>query len=277
MISIVTIAYNQRHYTEMLLKSITDPRCADRPFDLVFVDNGSTDGTPEMVKQYPLKKNPNFMNLTYFAFEENKGVAAAINKGVELSRRPVILQADNDIVFGFGSLGIMCDWINNYPEAMISPNWPWIQKKLGLHYFAGPNSMTESKHKKLRRLGIKAPAEKYRATGSCWMCSKALFEKVGGWDRAFRNICASDDFLFKIALSGAKRYTIPCPIYHPGKITRTTIPKNNEQQEKDLNLFISRWGGHPEDKSLVRKLQLNAGITPDPVEKKSIWKKLLRK
>lgn len=275
MISIITIALNQRAYTEMLLKSLSQPQCADMPFELVFIDNGSTDGSAEMVKQYPLNNNPNFMHLTYYRFTSNQGVAAAINKGVELARREIILQADNDIVFGPESLSVLLKFYRTHPKAMVSPNWPWVQKKLGINFIKNSSELTGTKLKKLRRLGMNAPLEPYRATGSCWMCSKTLFEQVGGWDSTYKNICASDDFLMKIAISGAQRYTIPCPIYHPGKITRSKIPNNHEQQQKDLQRFIQKWGGHPEDKELFRNQQLLAGVMVDPPINRTFWKKLM--
>ncbi len=277
MISIISMAFNQRHYTEMFLKSLSDPNCADMPYELVFVDNGSSDGTAELVKQYDLKKNPNFMNLVYFAFAENQGVAAAINKGVALAKREIILQADNDIIFGPRSLSVLSHWMKEEPTAVISPNWPWIQKKIGVAFFKNQEDLTLHKLKQLHRLGMHAPLEHYRATGSCWMCTKSLFNQIGGWDTKYKNICASDDFLMKVAVAGAKRFTVPCPVYHPGKVTRTAIAKNAEQQELDLKRFQEKWGGHPEDKNLFRKQQIKAGVQPDPIIKKRFWRHLFRR
>ncbi|MCK5241135.1 glycosyltransferase family 2 protein [bacterium] len=274
MITVLTIAYNQRLYTEMLLNSLSRPECANVPFELVCIDNGSTDKTEQLVVTYPLTKNPNFKNLTYFAFSENLGVAAAINKGFQLAQTDYIVQADNDVVFGPQSLSIMRAWMERYPLGMISPNWPWIQKKLGIRYFENPGDITPPKLKKLKKTGLKAKLEPFRATGSCWMCSQELFAKIGGWDTEYKNICASDDFLWKVSLSGAKRFIVPCPVYHPGKITRGKIPENSEQQEKDLRRFAEKWGGHPEDKSRLRELQRKAGVAPDPELPKTIWQRL---
>jgi GT2 family glycosyltransferase len=275
-ITVLTIVYNQRVYTEMLLNSLSCPECADVPFELVCIDNGSTDKTEQLVSSYPLTKNPNFKNLTYFAFSENRGVAAAINQGFHLAKAEFVLQADNDVVFGPQSLSIMQNWMEKNPQGMISPNWPWIQKKLGIHYFDNPTSITPDKLKKLEKTGLKAKLEPFRATGSCWMCSKELFAKIGGWDMEYKNICASDDFLWKVALSGVPRFTVPCPVYHPGKVTRGKIPQNSEQQEKDLNRFAEKWGGHPEDKNHLRELQRKAGIEPDPESRTTLWQRLFR-
>ncbi len=277
MISIISMGFNQRHYTEMFLKSLSDPNCADMPFELVFIDNGSDDGSAELIKQYDLKKNPNFINLIYFAFETNQGVAAAINKAVDLAKREIILQADNDVIFGPGSLSVLNHWRKLDPTAVISPNWPWIQKKLGTSFFKSPQDLGPHKLKQLRRVGMHAPLERFRATGSCWMATKNLFDQIGGWDTGYKNICASDDFLMKVAISGVQRMTVPCPVYHPGKVTRTTIAKNGEQQQRDMKRFQEKWGGHPEDKGLFRQQQIKAGVAPDPILKTNFWQRIFKR
>ncbi len=278
MITVICIAYNQRIFTEMLLTSLANPVCADVPFELVFVDNGSTDGTRDLVEAYPLSGNPNFQGLTFHAFPENQGVAAAINQGFKLAKSEFVMQADNDVVFGPRSLSILENWMRRYPHGLISPNWPWIQKKLGINYFQSVASFTPAKLKKLEKTGLRAKLEPFRATGSCWMCSQELFNRIKGWDTGYKNICASDDFLWKVALSGAARYTVPCPVYHPGKITRGKMPRSSEQQERDLRRFREKWGAHPEDKNRLRRLQQEAGIVPDRMnlnEKIRDWFKFL--
>lgn len=247
MLSVVTMAYNHREYTELLLASLAEPECADEAFELIFIDNGSSDGTRELVAGYPLQKNPFFQGKIYHAFPENRGVAAAVNKGVALSTGSWILQADNDVIFGAQSFSILQAWRVKHPRALISPNWPWIQKKLGTDFFSPSSGITLNKMNRLRKIGLKAPLETARATGSCWSCSRSLFEQAGGWDPGFLNVCASDDFIQKISLTGARRLTVPCPVFHAGQITRKAVEKNREQEEKDLLRFKQRWGGHPKD------------------------------
>jgi GT2 family glycosyltransferase len=253
MFSVITIAHNHNRYTEMLLASLANPLCCDLEFELVFINNGSTDNTEELVKKYPLKNNPYFQKLTYHAFPENRGVAAAINQGVRLSQNAVILQADNDVIFGPKSFSCLGQWSRRHPGAVISPNWPWIQKKIGWNLFTSTRELTRKNLEHLYRVGMRAPLEKARATGSCWLCPKDLFLKVGGWDEGFLNACASDDFIWKIMLTGAPCFTVPCPVFHAGKITRGHVPRNEEQEHKDLARFQERWGAHPEDKRILKQ------------------------
>jgi len=271
MLSLVSLAHNHRLYTKMLLTSLANPLCADTDFEFVFIDNGSSDDTATLVREFPLHRNPHFKKLKFYEFPHNRGVAAAINEGVRLSAGAIILQADNDVVFGPHSLSGMLRWSGGYPTAMISPNWPWLQKKLGARYFGAAGEINESNLKRLQRLGMRAPVEFFRATGSCWMCPRTLFDQVGGWDESFLNICASDDFIWKISMTGVPRLVVPSSIYHAGEITRKQLPRSSEQERKDMARFQERWGGQPEDKESLRRKQRAAGLEPDPGAFKKFW------
>lgn len=54
--------------------------------EIVVVDNGSTDRTAEIVKQFPVR----------YVWEEKRGVATARNKGIEVSRGPIVAFTDAD-------------------------------------------------------------------------------------------------------------------------------------------------------------------------------------
>ena len=129
MLSIISIAHNHRDITEVFLASLARAECADLPFELIFIDNGSSDGTLDLVQKYPLRANSNFRGLQCCRFSGNLGVAAAINQAADLAKNPVLLQADNDIVFGPGSLSTLWGWFEHFPQGMVSPNWSWLQKK----------------------------------------------------------------------------------------------------------------------------------------------------
>jgi len=60
-------------------------------FEIVVVDNGSTDGSAEWLRTtYP--------EVTIISFSKNKGFAFAVNKGVIFSQTPYILILNNDTV-----------------------------------------------------------------------------------------------------------------------------------------------------------------------------------
>jgi len=90
--SLVVPCYNDREALEFLLKSYNPP--GDN-FEMIVVDDCSTDSTAEMVKSYPVR---------YVRMEKNSGPAAARNRGVREAKGDVIIFCDSDIELGKDAL-----------------------------------------------------------------------------------------------------------------------------------------------------------------------------
>jgi glycosyltransferase involved in cell wall biosynthesis len=93
--SLVVPCYNDRKALELLLKSYNPP---DDGFEFIVVDDGSTDGTEDMAKNYPAR---------YIKMEKNSGPAAARNRGVQEAKGDVIIFCDSDIVLDKEALGLI--------------------------------------------------------------------------------------------------------------------------------------------------------------------------
>ncbi|MEM1180708.1 MAG: glycosyltransferase family 2 protein [Acidobacteriota bacterium] len=65
----------------------------DRTFEIVFVDDGSTDGTAERVRE----ENARDPRIRLVRFRRNFGKAAAISAGVEHSRGAIVVTMDGDL------------------------------------------------------------------------------------------------------------------------------------------------------------------------------------
>jgi len=90
-VSIVVCAYQQKDLVRETLLSLVGQTYAMDQFEVVVADDGSTDGTSEMVHSLDLP-----YDLQYF-WQENKGRAAARNLGIRQAKGDLVIFLDGDI------------------------------------------------------------------------------------------------------------------------------------------------------------------------------------
>ena len=103
--SIVILTHNQLEYTRKCLESLR--RLTDEPYELIVVDNGSTDGTMEYLGTLPgVRLIPN---------DTNRGFPAAANQGIAASTGNQILLLNNDTIVTTGWLGRLLRALHSDP------------------------------------------------------------------------------------------------------------------------------------------------------------------
>ena len=90
-ITVFTPAYNRAHTLEALYSSLQ--RQTFRNFEWLIVDDGSSDGTGELVKTWQAEGN--FFPIRY-VYQENGGKCRAINRGLELAAGELFFTVDSD-------------------------------------------------------------------------------------------------------------------------------------------------------------------------------------
>ena len=81
LVSIISPCYNGEKYLLPFLKSLLEQDYA--PIELIFVNDGSTDGTEQIVLSYKERLSEKGIELQYI-YQENAGQAAAINCGLKV-------------------------------------------------------------------------------------------------------------------------------------------------------------------------------------------------
>ena len=88
-VSVVVPAYNEKEGIEAAIRSIVD---GDHPVEVVVVDDGSTDGTADLVEALGLPQ------VTLIR-QENAGKPAALNAGIRAARHDILVLVDGDTRF----------------------------------------------------------------------------------------------------------------------------------------------------------------------------------
>jgi glycosyltransferase involved in cell wall biosynthesis len=108
-VSVIIPTYNRKEFLQQTLASLARQEWAAAPFEVIVIDDGSTDGTAAVAGQdFPFP-------LRYF-YQENRGDALARNTGAEKSQADVLNFVDDDIV-------VMPGYIRHLVEAHVAaPN-----------------------------------------------------------------------------------------------------------------------------------------------------------
>lgn len=91
-VSVVIPTYNRKGILQKCLTSLLDQDCPDNLFEVVVIDDGSTDGTAEMVESLHLPCHFRYLP------QENQGRSKARNNGILAARGKIILFLDSDMV-----------------------------------------------------------------------------------------------------------------------------------------------------------------------------------
>lgn len=119
-ISVVILTCNQRAYTERCLDSIR-PLLGSDDCEVIVVDNGSVDGTAEMVET-------RYGNVVLIKSEYNRGVAAGRNFGLRRARGKYLMILDNDTIASAETVRSLAAYLAANPDVgllaprLISPN-----------------------------------------------------------------------------------------------------------------------------------------------------------
>ena len=89
MISIIIPAYNAADYLAQTIESVLNQTYSD--FELILIDDGSTDRTREIIKDYQCKD----ARIKYF-YKENGGVSSARNLGLQKATGDFVSFLDSD-------------------------------------------------------------------------------------------------------------------------------------------------------------------------------------
>ena len=112
-ITVVVPTYNRKKLLKNLLDSLYNQSYPDSKSEIIVVDDGSKDGTREMVEIYQKDTN---RNLKYF-YQQNKGVAAARNTGIKNSNGAFIVFIDDDCMASGNWLQEMAKGYDNFNVA----------------------------------------------------------------------------------------------------------------------------------------------------------------
>lgn len=252
-LSIIVINYNTISYLKKFLESLRCIKPENIDVDITVVDNGSRDGSVEMVEV-------DFPEVRLITGNANLGYARAANLGIKSSAGEHVIVSNTDITILGDSIEKLSEYLDNNREiGIVGPkvyddlqkssvqsscrSFPSIQTSLFNRYsiltklFPGNRwskryLMTDSDHNK--------PMEVDWVSGCFFIANRWALEEVGGFDEDFFMYNEDVDLCYRIKKAGWKVAYLPyAEIVHEIGVSRLNS-KVVRERHKGMWLFYSK-------------------------------------
>lgn len=226
-ISICIPTYNRKEYLEETLKSIFAQTYSD--YEIVIVDDGSTDGTEQMLKKagYTVR----------YHWQKNSGDATARNKLIELAQGRYITFIDSDDLLIPDAVERMAEIIKREPDdVVVYGSYIGIDER---------GSETKKSRRKLYSGHVTQYLFQDIFIHSCGsMFPRQVLDSMGGFDTGLR-VCSDYDLWLRLSLR-CRFIALSEPTFkrrrHSGNLSAASF--NNILTElKMLERFYYEYGG----------------------------------
>jgi GT2 family glycosyltransferase len=206
-------------------------------FELIVVDDASTDSTPDLLAGY----GDSVRTVTR---EENGGFAVACNDGAAVAKGELLVFINNDTVPSPGWLDELIDYSREHPEAAV------VGAKLlypdGSIQHAGVVICQDGRP---RHIYAGFPGDhpvvnvsrRFQAvTAACALVKREAFVQAAGFDTGFLNALEDTDLCLRLGELGHEvHYCHTSVVAHLETVSRQ---RRSEAVERGWRLFSERWG-----------------------------------
>lgn len=231
-LSIIIVNWNTR---QLLLDCISSIFSTTKglSFEVVLVDNGSTDGSVEAVSS-------RYREVTIITNQSNQGFAKASNAGLRRMQGEYAVLINTDVILTDGALAAMFGFMeDNRSVGMCGPQllnrdgskqtsvgifpsvWGEFASRFLMRFFR------PSEHRKLamaKTCEFRAPASVECIMGACMMVRKAAIDHVGMFDEDFFLFYEEIEWCSRMLKGGWPVYHLPSvAVYHLGGESRKKI------------------------------------------------------
>jgi glycosyltransferase involved in cell wall biosynthesis len=169
MISVIIPTFNRVEFVQEAVRSVLRQRNVPGEFEILVVDDGSTENVREAICRFPAK-------IKYIR-QERRGVSAARNRGIEESSAQWIAFLDSDDLWLPGKLSAQLSYFSDNPEMLLcQTDEIWIRN--------GKRINPRRYHKKPEGHCFPLLLERCLVSPSAVMVNRKIFDMVGLFDES---------------------------------------------------------------------------------------------
>lgn len=218
-ITVIIVTCNSASTISTCLKSVFSESSQEKDFQVIAVDNASTDQTKRIVAG-------EFPQVTLIENETNLGFAAAINRGAAAAKGTHLLLLNPDTIVQNSFIRRLLDFLQvNHLAAVVGCNLvdnngrhqPSCWKKPGLRTLLLETFLPYKISLPLVTDNPTLFGEVKMVSGACMAVRREVFERLGGFDAQFFLYYEDADFCFRTRKAGYKVLFNPgISVFHQG-------------------------------------------------------------
>ena len=213
--TVVIPNYNGIQYLKNCIESLLMAK-KKGDFAILVVDNGSTDGSKEVAKEYEERGV-----IRLIGFPQNKGFCKAVNAGIKHAKTEYVLLLNNDTEVTESFVFDLEQFMDRHPKAfsvsskMLCLNQPSVIDDCGDLYCALGWAFGLGKGKSADR--YEKDGRIFAACGGASLYRKEVFDKIGYFDENHFAYLEDVDIGYRALLSGYANYFChTAVVYHAG-------------------------------------------------------------
>jgi GT2 family glycosyltransferase len=222
-VSVIVLNYNGRKWLAGCFDAVAGQRAAP-PFEIVFVDNASTDGSAAFVREsYPA--------VRVVENESNLGFAAGNNAGARVSAGRYLVFLNNDTVPAADWLSRLCAPLDEQPalgmatSRVVLLDDPSRIDSAGDGYLRAGGAYKRGHGRPSADYAVSQ--EVFGACGAAFAIRRELFEELGGFDESFFMVYEDVDLSYRARLKGFRCwYAADAVVRHAGSATLGRVSAN---------------------------------------------------
>jgi glycosyltransferase involved in cell wall biosynthesis len=242
-ISIIMPAYNVARWLGAAVESILNQTFTN--FELIIVDDGSNDATPEVMRNQALRDS----RIRIYFNDINSGIVRTLNTALEYARGAYIARMDADDIATPDRLDKQLQYLIDHPDYSLVGSQMMTIDESGTCHGLSPCPVSHEEARKVLPYSSPVP--------HIWLCHADVYKKLGG----YRQLAPAEDydFLLRLDTLGLKYGNHPEALMmirsRDGNTASVASLKQRKAQNYVLSLYKQRISNKLADSYSLKEFQ----------------------